>query len=71
MSDLVGNPEDRFSHSEAHLLICTCMSSSKIKKSARCCLLEWMICSYMVLLGFSIVNKVMSDGVWEYFATMK
>ena len=38
--DLFGNPEDRFSHSEAHLLICTFMSSSKIKKSARCCLLE-------------------------------
>ena len=35
MSDLVGNPEDRFSHNEAHLIPC-CKDINVIANSVAC-----------------------------------
>ena len=55
MSDLVGNPEDRFSHNEAHIMLFSAMNTittvgTEVVKQKKDCL-------YMIIYGsFPLLN---------------
>ena len=65
MSDLVGNPEDRFSHNKAHLI--SRQSGKQCRRVARFKVIKLFSCSTQLSMKFKPLINIEIAEIYEIF----